>query len=160
MHDKMKQSIDTTIQRQGNITELFNSLLADEYQLYVTTRRAQRDIKETNFNGLDKFFEIQFEILEKIIQSIGERVDTVGRFSPDSLNDFLKVGRLNGSDQVTNDQKNIINKLVEHHKLLINLLNNDIITTIEVHNDPETASFLSKLLEQHEKIVWMLGSHL
>ena len=160
MHDKMKQSIDTTIQRQGNITELFNSLLADEYQLYVTTRRAQRDIKETNFNGLNKFFEIQFEILEKIIQSIGERVDTVGRFSPDSLNDFLKVGRLNGSDQVTNDQRNIINKLVEHHKLLINLLNNDIITTIEVHNDPETASFLSKLLEQHEKIVWMLGSHL
>jgi len=160
MHEKIKQSNDTTIQRQGNITELFNSLLADEYQLYVTTRRAQRDIKETNFNGLNKFFEIQFEILEKIIQSIGERVDTVGRFSPDSLNDFLKVGRLNGSDQVTNDQRNIINKLVEHHKLLINLLNNDIITTIEVHNDPETASFLSKLLEQHEKIVWMLGSHL
>ena len=160
MHEKIKQSNDTTIQRQGNITELFNSLLADEYQLYVTTRRTQRDIKETNFNGLNKFFEIQFETLEKIIQSIGERVDTVGRFSPDSLNDFLKVGRLNGSDQVTNDQKNIINKLVEHHKLLINLLNNDIITTIEVHNDPETASFLSKLLEQHEKIVWMLGSHL
>ena len=160
MHEKIKQNIDTTFQRQGNITELFNSLLADEYQLYVTTRRAQRDIKETNFKGLNKFFEIQFEILEKIIQSIGERVDTVGRFSPDSLNDFLKVGRLNGSDQVTNDQKNIINKLVEHHKLLINLLNNDIITTIEVHNDPETASFLSKLLEQHEKIVWMLGSHL
>ena len=160
MHEKIKQSNDTTIQRQGNITELFNSLLADEYQLYVTTRRAQRDVNELNFNGLENFFEIQFEILEKIIQSIGERVDTVGRFSPDSLNDFLKVGRLNGSDQVTNDQKNIINKLVEHHKLLINLLNNDIITTIEVHNDPETASFLSKLLEQHEKIVWMLGSHL
>lgn len=156
----MKQNIDTTSQKQVNITELFNSLLADEYQLYVTTRRTQRDIKETNFNGLDKFFEIQFEILEKIIQSIGERVDTVGRFSPDSLNDFLKVGRLNGSDQVTNDQRNIINNLLKHHKLLIDLLDNDIITTIEVHNDPETASFLSKLLEQHEKIVWMLGSHL
>jgi len=160
MHEKMKQNVGAPMQRQGEVTELFNFLLADEYQLYVITRRAHRDTKETNFNGLDKFFEIQFEILEKIIQSIGERVDTVGRFSPDSLNDFLKVGRLNGSDQGTNDQGSIIDNLIRHHKLLINLLHNDIIKTIEVQNDSETASFLSKLLEQHEKVVWMLGSHL
>ena len=156
----MKQNIDVPSQSKKEVTKLINSLLADEYQLYVTTRKAQRDINESNFDGSNKFFEIQFEILEKIIQNTGERVDTVGRFFPDSLNDFLKVGRLDRLNQGTNDRRSIIINLIEHHNLLINLLHNDIMKTIEVHNDPETTSFLSKLLEQHEKIVWMLGSHL
>ena len=159
MHEKMTQNVDALMQRQGEVPELLNSLLADEYQLYVTTRRAQRIMKETDFNGSGKFFEIQFEVLEKIIQSTGKRVDTVGRFSPDSLNEFLKVGRLNRLNQGIDDQSSIINKLFIYHKLLIILLHNDIITTVEVHNDSETASFLSELLEQHEKIVRMLGSH-
>jgi starvation-inducible DNA-binding protein len=156
----MHQQINSTDEELGEVAQSLNALLADEYQLYVTTRRAQREIKETNFNGMDKFFENQFEVLEKIIQSTDERVRTFGRFSPNSLNDFLKVGRLNGSNQGTYDQRNIINKLLEHHKLIIDLLRSDITTTVEIHNDSETASFLSGLLEQHEKIVWMLKSHL
>jgi len=63
----MHSQINNTIEELGDAARSLNSLLADEYQLYLTTRRAQREIKETNFNGMDKFFEIQFEILDKII---------------------------------------------------------------------------------------------
>jgi starvation-inducible DNA-binding protein len=156
----MHQQNISSVEELGEVAKSLNALLADEYQLYVITRRAQREIKETNINGMDKFFENQFEVLEKIIQSTDERVRTFGRFSPNSLNDFLKVGRLNGSNQRAYDQINMINKLLEYHKLLVNLLRSDITTILEVHNDSDTASFLSELLEQHEKIIWMLESHL
>jgi len=160
VQEKIKQIVDVPMLRQGETITLLNSLLADEFQLYVTTRRAKRDIKETDFNVLNKFFEIQFQILENIIQRTDERVYKVGRFSPNSLNDFLKLGRLNGVYDGTNDQQNIINKLLEYHKLIINLLHNDIIITVEANPDTDTSSFLSELLEQHEKIVLMLESHL
>jgi starvation-inducible DNA-binding protein len=156
----MHQQNISSVEELGEVAKSLNALLADEYQLYVITRRAQREIKETNINGMDKFFENQFYVLEKIIQSTDERVRMVGRFSPNSLNDFLKVGRLNGSHQREYDQINMINKLLEYHKLLVNLLRSDITTILEVHNDSETAAFLSELLEQHEKIIWMLESHL
>jgi starvation-inducible DNA-binding protein len=156
----MHQQNISSVEELGEVAKSLNALLADEYQLYVITRRAQREIKETNINGMDKFFENQFYVLEKIIQSTDERVRMVGRFSPNSLNDFLKVGRLNGSHKREYDQINMINKLLEYHKLLVNLLRSDITTILEVHNDSETAAFLSELLEQHEKIIWMLESHL
>jgi len=160
VQEKIKQIVDVPRLRQGETTTLLNSLLADEFHLYVTTRRAQRDINETNFNVLNKFFEVQFQILENIIQRTDERVYKVGRFSPNSLNDFLKLGRLNGTYEENNDKGNIVNKLLEYHKLIINLLHNDIMLIIEANNDSDTSSFLSELLEQHEKIVWMLESHL
>jgi len=156
----MHSQINNTVEELGDAARSLNSLLADEYQLYLTTRRAQREIKETNFNGMDKFFEIQFEILDKIIFKTDERVNSVGRFSPNSLNDFLKVARLQESNQETEDQRNLISRLAVHHKFLISLVRNDIKTIFKVHNDSETVAFLSDILEQHEKIVWMLRSHL
>jgi starvation-inducible DNA-binding protein len=156
----MHSQINNTVEELGDAARSLNSLLADEYQLYLTTRRAQREIKETNFNGMDKFFEIQFEILDKIIFKTDERVNSVGRFSPNSLNDFLKVARLQESNQETEDQRNLISRLAVHHKFLISLVRNDIMTIFKVHNDSETVAFLSDILEQHEKIVWMLRSHL
>ena len=139
---------------------LINSLLGDEYVLYAKTRRAQWDIEGTNFSPSRKFFEIQFEILDKIIHSTNEKVRLFGRTNPASLNDFLLAVRLNNADENSSDKPVIIKKLFDHHESLISLLRQDITTVGEKYQDFDTVIFLSGLLEQHEKIAWMLTSHM
>jgi starvation-inducible DNA-binding protein len=149
---------------QNNFAEvalLINSLLGDEYLLYARTRRAQWDIEGSNFTPSRKFFEIQFEILDKIIYSTNEKVRLLGSANSGSLDDFLKAVRLNKKEDNDPDDKTIIIKrLFEHHESLIRLLRQDIITVGGTYKDFDTVVFLSGLLEKHERIAWMLTSHL
>ena len=155
----MNQKVDAPVKELGEVSLLIYTLLADEYLLYAKTRYAQRDIKRSNFNGLSKFFDSQFEVLDMIIDNTTERVHILGRSFPDSLHDFLKTARLPKQDEEFSDQDYIIKSLLKEHESIISLLHNDIITIGEVHKDSDTAAFLSELMKQHEKIVWMLESH-
>jgi starvation-inducible DNA-binding protein len=50
--------------------------------------------------------------------------------------------------------------LLEDHEAVIRSLRKDIQVAAEEHRDLGTADFMTGLMEQHEKMSWMLRAHI
>jgi starvation-inducible DNA-binding protein len=134
--------------------------LADEYVLYTKTRNAHWNIQGDNFIELHKLFETQYDTLNIIIDDTAERVRSLGHFALGSLKDFLNVTQLNEQNEDFSDQNHILKTLLEDNESVIHSLRNHIPIVSDEYKDIGTADFMTGLMEQHEKISWMLRSYL
>ncbi len=156
----MKPNIEISESNIKAIALNLNTLLADEYVLYTKTRNAHWNIQGPNFMELHKFFESQYDTLDVSIDDIAERVRSLGHFSLGTMKDFIAITRLSEHNHDFSDQKHIIQTLMEDHEAVIRTLRKDITTTSESHRDLGTADFMTGLMEQHEKMAWMLRAYL
>jgi len=155
----MKPDIEIADKKLKEVATLLNILLADEYILYTKTRNAHWNIEGKNFSELHKFFEGQYESLDIIIDDTAERVRALGHFALGTLKDFLQVARLSEQNDDFSDQNHIIETLLVDHESIIRSLGKDIITVVEC-KDLGSADFMTGIMEQHEKMAWMLRSYL
>jgi starvation-inducible DNA-binding protein len=139
---------------------LLNSLLADEYVLYTKTRNAHWNITGSNFYELHKFFEIQYELLDVMIDDIAERVRALGHLDLGSMKDFLSITHLNEDKLDYSNTAFLIQALVADHETINRMIRDDIIPISLKGKDAVTVDFVTGLMEQHEKMVWMLRSFL
>jgi starvation-inducible DNA-binding protein len=156
----MKPNIEISDKNLKDVATLLNILLADEYVLYTKTRNAHWNIQGDNFIELHKLFESQYELLNTTIDDTAERVRALGHFAIGSLKDFLQVTQLNEQNDDFSDQNHIIKTLLEDHESVIHWLRNQITIVSDELKDLGTADFMTGLMEQHEKIAWMLRSYL
>ncbi|MGD1007819.1 MAG: DNA starvation/stationary phase protection protein [Ignavibacteriaceae bacterium] len=156
----MKPNIEISDKNLKEVATLLNKLLANEYVLYTKTRNAHWNIQGDNFIELHKFFESQYNSLNIIIDDTAERVRALGHFALGSLKDFLKVAQLSEQNDNFSDQNHIIKTLLEDHESIIHSLRNHIVIITDEFKDLGTADFMTGLMEQHEKMAWMLRSYL
>ena len=156
----MKPNIEISDKNLKEVATLLNKLLANEYVLYTKTRNAHWNIQGDNFIELHKFFESQYDSLNIIIDDTAERVRALGHFALGSLKDFLKVAQLSEQNDNFSDQNHIIKTLLEDHESIIHSLRNHIVIITDQFKDLGTADFMTGLMEQHEKMAWMLRSYL
>jgi starvation-inducible DNA-binding protein len=156
----MKPNIEISDKNLKEVATLLNTLLANEYVLYTKTRNAHWNIQGDNFIELHKFFESQYNSLNIIIDDTAERVRALGHFALGSLKDFLKVAQLSEQNDNFSDQNHIIKTLLEDHESIIHSLRNHIVIITDQFKDLGTADFMTGLMEQHEKMAWMLRSYL
>lgn len=155
----MKTEVEVERNAQA-VATLLNTLLADEYVLYTKTRNAHWNVQGSDFFGLHQFFEKQYDELAETIDDVAERVRSVGHFALGTMKEFLQVTRLSEQNPGFSKQEQIIQALLNDHESIINELLRDVIVFQEEYNDPGTADFCTQILEQHEKMAWMLRSHL
>jgi starvation-inducible DNA-binding protein len=156
----MKPEIEISIENLKGSATLLNTMLADEYLLYTKTRNAHWNIQGKNFLEMHKLFESQYEALDIIIDDTAERVRALGHFALGSLKNFLDVARLSEQNDDFTDQDHILNTLLEDHESIIRTLRRDITAVSDQYKDLGTADFMTGIMEQHEKIAWMLRSYL
>ena len=155
----MKVNIGIAEKNLAGTATLLNSLLADEFTLYAKTRNYHWNVTGPNFIEMHKFFEGQYEELDEIMDSVAERVRMLGHFSLGSLNAFSKATRLTeGQDESTTPK--MIQSLLDDHETLARETRKDIDTVGDKYKDAGTADFLTGVLKSHEKMAWMLRSHL
>ncbi len=156
----MKPNIDISENHLKQIALLLNTLLADEYILYTKTRNAHWNIQGMNFIELHKFFETQYDAIDIVIDDVAERVRELGHFALGTLKDFIAITRLSEHNHDFTDDKHIIQTLLEDHEEVIRFLRKDITAVGDQYKDLGTADFMTGLMEQHEKMSWMLRAHL
>jgi starvation-inducible DNA-binding protein len=156
----MKANIGIPEKDVEEIVTFLNTLLADEYVLYTKTRNAHWNVNGPNFHSLHKFFEGQYEALDVMVDDIAERVRSLGHFALGSLKDFLSVTHMDEENHDFSNPKQIIQTLVNDHETIIRMIRNDITPVSEKYKDLGTADFATGLMKQHEKMAWMLRSHL
>ena len=142
------------------VCHILNENLSDEFVLSTKTRNFHWNVTGPDFAAMHKFFEHQYEALEAILDEVAERVRAVGGFSFGTLEEFSSRTHLKENPGRRPDALGMISELAADHEAIIRHLRDDISTCSKKYKDEGTANFLTDLMEQHEKMAWMLRAHL
>ncbi len=153
-------NIGLTDQQRKGVVEGLNKLLADEHVLYIKTRNYHWNVVGPRFHDLHIFLEKQYDQLAEIIDEVAENARMFGGTAAGSMKEFLKLTRLDENSGNTPDENGILQNLVEDHESIIRSLREDIQHADEELKAVEAADFLTSVLEQHNKMAWMLRSFL
>lgn len=138
---------------------LINKLLANEFMLYTKTLKVHWNVEGKHFGALHEFFKQQYEALFVVVDDVAERVRALGEMSFGTIKEFAQHGTLPEHPGTNPDDLAMIAWLLEDHEAIIRQIRKDIDTTATM-NDMGTNNFLADLMEQHEKMAWMLRSFL
>jgi starvation-inducible DNA-binding protein len=156
----MKPNLGIADSDRSAVVKILNALLADEYLLYTKTRNYHWNVEGLQFNDLHKFFEGQYEALDDIVDNVAERTRALGGSALATLAEFTQQARLKEHPGQYPDAKTMIGNLLADHESLIRQLREDLDTTASTYRDLGTSDFLTGLMEQHEKMAWMLRAFL
>src|SRR5438093_12483725 len=152
----MQTNIGLTDPQRAGVIDILNTILADEYVLYTKTRNFHWNVTGPQFNDLHKFFEAQYTELNVIVDDVAERARALGGEAAGSLTEFTKRARLGEQPAKSLSARAMLSALLADHEALIRSLRTDLEVCAEKHHDAGTNDFLTGLMEQHEKMAWML----
>jgi starvation-inducible DNA-binding protein len=156
----MKASIGITPGNLQAVSTELSKLLADEFILYTKTRNAHWNVEGPDFHAMHIFFEQQYEALDETMDSVAERIRQLGHYSPATLKSFLSLTHLTEKTGQRNDSMDFIRELVTDHENIIIFLRENINRFANEYGDAGTSDFITGLMEEHEKMAWMLRAHL
>lgn len=154
----MKTDIGISDKNRQAVAKTLNAVLADEYILYTKTRKFHWNVTGPHFNDLHKFFEAQYEELDGIVDEVAERVRSLGHISAGTLSEFSKQARLKEKPGQNPEAKGMLQELLSDHEAVIRTLRTDVEACSNDYADAGTGDFLTGIMEQHEKMAWMLRS--
>lgn len=145
----------------SSVSELLNRLLADEMVLYVRTLNYHWNVRGMQFHSLHEFLEKLYEKGFERIDGLAERVRAVGDSPIATLRGFVeKAGLQETPPEPPEDPRAMIERLAEGHQHVIGELRKAIRSCRDEVDDPASENLLTDLLQEHEKTVWMLQTHL
>ncbi|OQP58400.1 Dps family protein [Niastella populi] len=156
----MQPNIGIKPENLTGVSHLLNGILADEFLLYTKTRNAHWNVEGPDFHDKHKFFESQYGQLDEIMDEVAERIRILGHYAPATLKDFLKLTRLTEQMREKNDSQGYIRELLADHETIIIAMRECIDRFANEFKDAGTSDFITGLMEEHEKMAWMLRSHL
>ncbi|MEM6697233.1 MAG: DNA starvation/stationary phase protection protein [Bacteroidota bacterium] len=146
--------------KRAAVVEILAHLLADEHVLYIKLRNYHWNVEGMNFQPLHALFEEQYNSLAEVIDDVAERIRSLGAYSPGSMSQFSQLARLQETDHLGGNAKKMLENVLADHEMLIQVLRHNVEETMDEHRDAGTSDFLTGLMEMHEKMAWMVRSHL
>ncbi|SFE71889.1 Dps family protein [Thermoflexibacter ruber] len=156
----METKIGISAENLQAVTQILAKILADEFVLYTKTRNAHWNVEGKDFYSVHKFFEDQYEALDEIIDDVAERIRSLGHYAPATLKNYLQLTHLTEQAREKNDSEGFIRELLQDHQSIIIYLRENINRFANDYHDLGTSDFITGLMESHEKMAWMLRSHL
>lgn len=141
--------------RQSAAFEL-SKILADEFVLFTKTKNAHWNVEGIDFYDKHKFFEEQANQLNDSVDSIAERIRTLGHIAPASLKSYLQLTQLAEPKLSKYDSQSFIKELLSDNETIINYLRENINIFANDYEDLGTSDFITGLMQDHEKTTWFL----
>lgn len=153
-----KMNIGLTDEQREGVVDLLNKDLSDAYLLLIKTKKYHWDVTGPQFRTLHQLWEEQYQALTLSIDSVAERVRTLGGYPVGTAEGFLKLASIqeHAGDVPTATQ--MVSNLVEDHEQVIRNLREHVDQCSDQFSDQGTADFLTGLMEAHEEMAWMLRS--
>jgi len=156
----MKINIGLDENQRKGVVEILNQRLADEILLYIKTRNYHWNVEGPDFSETHKFFEAQYEQLDEIMDDVAERARSIGGRAAGSMQQYLQLTQLAEDKGNTTGEKAMIGNLLNDHEAIIRKLRENVDVVGEKFRDVGTQDFLTGVMEEHEKMAWMLRSYL
>lgn len=142
---------------QEKVSIKLNELLANEYVLYTKLRNFHWNVVGPQFQEYHKFFEETYNEVEENIDDTAERVRTLNQRPLSSMKEFLEHTTLKENLKENMSSSDMLNELVEDYEHLISKFNESIVFMQEIE-DVGTEDFLTGMLQEYEKKLWMIRS--
>jgi starvation-inducible DNA-binding protein len=156
----MDTLIGISFENRTVTAQILCKLLADEFVLYTKTKNAHWNVEGNDFYNKHLFFEQQYKELDEIIDSVAERIRTIGHYTPATLKSFLDLTHLSEVKSQNNDSTGFIKELLSDHESIIMYIRENIERIATEFKDYGTSDFITGLIETHEKMAWLLRAHL
>jgi starvation-inducible DNA-binding protein len=145
----------------GLSTKILNHTLADQSVLLMKTRKAHWDIRGPQFYSLHLLWEQQYEKLQELVDEIAERVRMLGQYPIGTLGEAMKESSLTEDTPPFIEATQAVTSLNRDHEELCRMLREGVAKLESVASeDAGTIDLLTRVLEEHEKMAWMLGAFL
>jgi starvation-inducible DNA-binding protein len=142
------------------VVRILNTVLADEFVLYVKSRRFHWNVEGPDFSELHELFQKQYEQLGDVIDEVAERARALDGIAAGSFQEYLELTRLKEEPAQRYDARGMIAALLADHEAIVRNLRRDLRTCSSEHDDEGTMDFLTGLMQAHEKMAWMLRVYL
>ena len=142
--------------KRTGIVDTLNVLLADEFLLYTKTRNYHWNVMGPRFHDLHLFFEKQYEQLDELMDEVAENARQFGGFASGTMAEYAQTSRLKESPGKRPVEDEMIANLLADHETIIRALRKDIEKADEKYEAADAADFLTRVLEEHNKMAWML----
>lgn len=143
--------------REELLIEHLSSILADTYLLYTKTQGCHWNVVSPLFYALHKLFEEQYRELAEAVDLLAEQIRTLGSLAPASLQQFLELSTLDEM-RVPQEAPLMIKSLSDDHKKIAHRLRTGVQLAEELQ-DVAVADLYTDRIRQHDKMRWMLESH-
>ena len=154
----MKINSGMTDSGRKKIAEELRHFLADSYSVYLKTQNFHWNVKGPYFFSMHLLFEKQYSELADAIDEIAERIVALGFFVDASFSAFKDTPCMKETRKQLKARK-MLEQLVHDHESLIRCAR-EIATFAEQEKDQATVDLMARRLGSHEKMVWMLRSHI
>jgi starvation-inducible DNA-binding protein len=152
----MSPNIGITAKNLKKSATILATILSNEMTLYVKTRKFHWNISGNSFMELHKLFEDQYRILEQNIDEVAERISQLGEKTIGTMKEFIENSTIKESTQEHVSQKVMLEELLHNHEQLVTEFRDYIPQFENDNNDLGSADFITGLLQQHEKMAWIL----
>lgn len=157
---KVETQIGLDDRALDRVADILNHRLADTFTFYAKLRKYHWNVTGLHFHTLHELFEAQYHMLEESMDEIAERARSLGCIAIGTLDEFKRFTAIEERPgQIPNDI-GMIRDALNDHEMIIRQLREDVDTTADKYHDAGTSDFLTGLMEQHEKMAWMLRAHL
>lgn len=152
----MNIDIGIPSEQREQIANGLSHLLADTYTLYLKTHNFHWNVTGPMFQTLHLMFETQYTELAVAVDSIAERIRSLGFPAPATYSQYAKLSSISETEGVPKAQE-MIRILVEGQEAVVRTARS-IYSVAEQANDEATADLLTQRIQLHEKTAWMLRS--
>ncbi len=155
----MDINIGINAENREALSQMLNALLADEMLLYIKTKNFHWNVTGLHFSEYHEFFDEQAEAILKITDEVAERVRALDFHSAGSMQAYLDLSRLKENTLRGMVALDMIIELLQDHEAVIRAYREAVAVSSEKYGDEGTADLLTGIMEEHEKMAWMLRSY-
>jgi starvation-inducible DNA-binding protein len=141
------------------MAEALGRVLANTYTLYLKTHNYHWNVTGPQFASLHTMFETQYTELAAAVDTIAERIRSLGHVAPGSYAAFGKVSEIKEAPDSPPEAMQMIRELAADNETLIKLAEkaNEI---ADESNDVASGDMMIERMQVHAKSAWMLRAHL
>ena len=133
-------------------------VLGDTFMLYINTQAAHWNITGPHFAALHGLLGEQYTALHGAVDELAERLRALGQAAPVGLVDLAAYASVkDGLGQ--GPAMAMLKALEQAHRTAIHILQ-EAIEAADEADDTVTEDLLIQRLAEHDKMAWMLASHL
>lgn len=158
--DIEKANVGLSAEQAEKAGQVLDRLLADQVALYIKTRKYHWNVVGPRFAMLHEFFEDQYEVLDEAMDETAEFTRKFGMKAIGTLKEFQEKTVLKEAPGDNPSEDGMLRDLLEDHENVIRHLRDAINYAADDLKLAELADYFTQVIETHEKMAWMLRSHL
>jgi starvation-inducible DNA-binding protein len=140
----------------AKMNEKLNAYLSNVQLTYMNVRGYHWNIVGKQFYQLHEKFEDIYNSLNDMADEIAERILMLGGTPVHAFSKYIKMASIKEKENISSAEGTVKEVLNETKELLKN--EREIVAFAADNGDEGTVGLISGYIEEHEKLIWMLGA--